>query len=190
MSVGAWLGALARAARSAAASTAPWPAGRALRALAAVAVAGGLALWTAAGGHPLGGLLSFFAVCGLLVLAVALVDGGSGPLGAALVLLGAPSAVVASGTTAAGAAGAGAALVAVLELSRWSLERRVAVAGTAREWRRGLHLAGVLGGGWLAGAAVVGLASGRIALGAWQAPLGALAAVAVAAAVAAAATRG
>lgn len=177
----------ARAVASGARATGPWPAARVLTACAALAVALAVALWTAAAGHQLGGLLASSSVTGLGTLAVALLRARTRLLGSSLVLLGAPAALVTAGGRAAGAATLGAALVVVLELARWSAEQRVHVPGRARQWRRCLHLVAVVGAGWLAGIAVVGVASGRLALATWQPVAAAMAALVVAATVAAAA---
>lgn len=176
--------------RRAVARTGPWPAARSVRAVAALAVAAAVARWAVTAEPALGGLFEFPAVAGLGVLAAGLVLGRTRLLGAAVVLLtlAVGLAVAAASPSAGTAAGLGAALVVVLELSRWSIERRVDMASEdATERRRWLHLAGVLALGWLLGASAVAVAAGRLGGSLWQLAVAALAAVAIAAVVVAAA---
>jgi hypothetical protein len=186
----AWLAPLAGAARRGVAATGPWPAARLARAIAAMLLATALVWWAGGASGRGGSLLALPAVTGVGLLAVALLRGPTHLMGTAFVLLGVPAAVAAARSPVTHAASAGAVLVLVLELSRWSVERRVGMPSAgSTERSRWLHLAGVVAGGWLVGVGVVGLASGRIALSGWQAALGAVAAVAIAAAVVTAARR-
>lgn len=175
----------ARIGREVAVATGPWPVARLVRAALALAVASLLAGWVAGTGERIGEVLALPAFAGVVVLAAAVVSGRTRPVGKGLLLLGAPAALLAVDAPATTAATIGITLVAVLELSRWSVERRVEVPGErAGERRRWLHLVAVLAAGWLVGSGTVGLASGRIDLASWQAVLAGIAALAVAAAVA------
>ncbi len=170
------------------APTGPWPPVRVL--LGAGSLLTGMALtgWVVTA-HPLaGGVLALSAVPGLALVATAVGIGYVRLLPSALLLLGTSAgvAVLAVGTSAAGAAVVGVALVAVLELGRWSIERRIdPPIEDATEWPRLGHLAGTLIGGWLLGAVGVRVAAGGLALGIWGSVVGAFAVVLVLGAVAA-----
>jgi hypothetical protein len=186
--ISAGTGEAARVARRVAAGTGEWTIARSLLAIGALVTGVALTGWVITA-HPLaGGLLALGAFPGLGLLSVAVLVGYTRLLPAALLLLGgsAAVAVLVAELPAEHAAGIGVALVAALELARWSIERRVdPPAEDASAGPRLRHLAAVLIGGWLVGALAVPATTGGLALARWGPVIAALAVVVVIAAVAA-----
>jgi hypothetical protein len=175
-------------ARRVTAGTGEWTTTRSLLAAGALVTGVSLTGWIVTA-HPLvGGLLALGAFPGLGLLTVAVLIGYARLLPAALLLLGSSAvvAVLAAEAPAGRAAGVGVALVATLELARWSIERRVdPPAEDASEGPRLRHLAAVLLGGWVVGALAVPATAGGLALARWGPVTAALAVVVVIVAIAA-----